>query len=54
VGLAHVADIDTLDDEPRLRAQIRAVAAARSIALGPPARTLEDLWNRMTTLEAPA
>jgi 5-methylthioribose kinase len=54
VGLAHVADIDTLDDEPRLRAQIRAVAAARSIALGPPARTLEDLWNRMTTLEVPA
>lgn len=54
VGLAHVADIDSLDDELRLRAQIRAVAAARSIALGPPVQTLEDLWNRMITMEAPA
>lgn len=51
VGLAHVTDIDSLDDEPRLRAQHRAVAAARSIALGPPVRTLDDLWNRMTTKE---
>ena len=53
VGLAHVVDIDSLDDEPRLRAQLRAVAGARSIALGPPVRTLDDLWNRMTTKEMP-
>jgi 5-methylthioribose kinase len=51
VGLAHVTDIDSLDDERRLRAQRRAVAGARSIALGPPVRTLDDLWNRMTTKE---
>jgi 5-methylthioribose kinase len=51
VGLAHVTDIDSLDDEPRLCAQHRAVAGARSIALGPPVRTLDDLWNRMTTKE---
>ena len=51
VGLAHVTNIDSLDDEPRLRAQRRAVAGARSIALGPPVRTLDDLWNRMTTKE---
>lgn len=51
VGLAHVADIDTLDGPSRLRAQRRAVAGARSIALGPAVRTLDDLWNRMTTKE---
>lgn len=51
VGLAHVADIDTLDDAARLRAQRRAVAGARSIALGPAVRTFDDLWNRMTTKE---
>jgi len=54
VGLAHVADIDTLDDSARLRAQRRAVAGARSIALGPAVRTLDDLWNRMTTKETAA
>lgn len=51
VGLAHVADIDSLDDAARLRAQRRAVAGARSVALGPAVRTLDDLWNRMTTKE---
>ncbi len=54
VGLAHVIDIDTLDDAARLRAQRRAVAGARSIALGPAVRTLDDLWNRMTTKETSA
>lgn len=54
VGLAHVADIDTLGDEPRLRAQRRAVAGARSIALGPSVRTFDDLWSRMTTKEIAA
>lgn len=54
VGLAHVADVDSLDDEPRFRVQNRALAGARSIALGPPVRTLDDLWNRMTTKETPA
>ena len=54
VGLAHVIDIDTLDDAARLRAQRRAVAGARSIALGPAVRTLDDLWNRMTTKETAA
>ena len=54
VGLAHVIDVDSLDDEPRLRVQHRAVAAARSVALGPPVRTLDDLWNRLTTKETPA
>ena len=54
VGLAHVIDIDTLDDAARLRAQRRAVAGARSIALGTAVRTLDDLWNRMTTKETSA
>ncbi len=52
VGLAHVSDIDSLGDEARLRAQCRVVEGARSILLGPPVRTLEDLWNRMTTKES--
>jgi 5-methylthioribose kinase len=54
VGLAHVADIDTLEDAARLSAQRRAVAGARSIALGPAVRTLDDLWNRMTSKETSA
>ncbi len=54
VGLAHVIDVDSLDDGPRLQVQHRAVAGARSLALGPPVRTLDDLWNRMTTKETPA
>lgn len=51
VGLAHVVDIDSLDDDRRLRAQVRAVAGARSVTLGPSPQTLDDLWNRMTTKE---
>lgn len=54
VGLAHVVDIDSLDDAQRLRAQRRAVAGARSVALGPPVRTLEDLWERVTTTKETA
>jgi Predicted kinase len=54
VGLAHVADIDSLADGPRLRAQRRAVSGARSLALGPPVRSLNDLWNRATQEEISA
>ncbi|MDQ2754976.1 MAG: S-methyl-5-thioribose kinase [Actinomycetota bacterium] len=53
VGLAHVVDVDSLPPSPRLHAQERAVAGARSLALGPPVRTLTDLWTRITTEETP-
>ncbi len=53
VGLAHVADIDSLPPDARLRAQRRCVAGARSLALGSPVRTLSDLWSRATTEETP-
>lgn len=52
VGLAHVQDVESLDDAPRLRVQQRAVAAARSLALGPLAVSVDDLWSRITTEEA--
>ncbi|MGN6599041.1 MAG: S-methyl-5-thioribose kinase [Actinomycetes bacterium] len=52
VGLAHVIDIDSLPDGPRLRAQQRCIAAARSLLLGPPVRSLHDLWSRATTEDA--
>ena len=51
VGLAHVADVDSLTGPVRLRAQTRCLAAARSVLLGPSPRTLADLWNRMTQEE---
>jgi len=51
VGLAHVADIDSLEDDLRLRAQRRCIAAARSVVLGPAPRTITDLWTRLTTEE---
>jgi 5-methylthioribose kinase len=54
VGLAHVADIDSLDPAPRLRARQRAVAGARSLALGPAVRSITDLWTRATTEETRA
>lgn len=52
VGLAHVADIDSLEDGERLRAQTRCIAAARSVMLGPAPRTMTDLWKRLTTEES--
>jgi 5-methylthioribose kinase len=54
VGLAHVADIDSLDPAPRLRARQRAVAGARSLALGPAVRSITDLWTRATPEETRA
>lgn len=51
VGLAHVADVDSLPPEPRLRAQHTAVAGARHLLLGGPVASLEDLWCRAISQE---
>jgi 5-methylthioribose kinase len=46
VGLAHAKDIDVLPSAVRPRAQTRAIAGGRSLMVGPPARTFEELWDR--------
>lgn len=51
VGLAHAKDIDSLSPASRLVAQTRAVAGGRALILGPPVRTLDELWHRATAEE---
>lgn len=46
VGLAHAKDIEVLPDGPRLVAQTRALAGGRSLMVGPPAHTFDDIWFR--------
>ncbi|GAA2073704.1 S-methyl-5-thioribose kinase [Pseudolysinimonas kribbensis] len=48
VGLAHVRDIDSLPEAPRLAAQLQSVDGGRSLVLGPTCTTFAELWARAT------
>jgi 5-methylthioribose kinase len=51
VGLAHVKDIDALPQPARLHAQRRAITGGRSLVVGPPCSSIEELWDRATREE---
>lgn len=53
VGLAHVADIDTLPDGVRLTAQTAVVAAARRLCTTPDVPAFADLWAMAAQEESP-
>jgi 5-methylthioribose kinase len=48
VGMAHVSDIDSLHPPTRLRAQQLALDGGRSLAVGAPCTSLDELWHRAT------
>jgi 5-methylthioribose kinase len=51
IGLAHVADIDTLAQPARLNAQHRVLACGQVLVVGQPCSTFDELWERATTEE---
>lgn len=51
VGLAHVADIDSLPLPARTAAQRNAIAGGRALVTGSPCATFEELWLRATQEE---
>jgi 5-methylthioribose kinase len=46
VGLAHVKDIDVLEQPARFAAQTRAISGGRVLLLGEPVHSFNDLWHR--------
>jgi len=48
VGLAHVADIDSLLLDLRFEARAEVLSCARSLILGTPVASAGDLWRRAT------
>lgn len=46
VGLAHVKDIDVLEQPARFAAQSRAISGGRALLLGGATHSFEDLWHR--------
>jgi 5-methylthioribose kinase len=51
VGLAHVADIDSLPQPARSTAQRDALGGGRALVTGSPCTTFEELWLRATQEE---
>ena len=51
VGLAHVADIDSLATPARWAAQRSALAGGRALVTGAPCTTFDDVWLRATQEE---
>jgi 5-methylthioribose kinase len=46
VGLAHVKDLDILEQPARFAAQSRAISGGRALLLGGPVNSFDDLWHR--------